>query len=156
MFSRSLLSLLAAVCLLPDEGQWLPTQIREMDWAALQKRGMQLGKDEFMVAYGREVRVPGTMAVLGFEQVTQESRCPSDVVCVWEGEVTLSVGITVGDGPTVPHEVTLRGGASAPLTVQGITVTLFRVDPYPAESQPRELEDYVAFFRVGANGRASN
>jgi hypothetical protein len=46
MFSRSLLFLLA-VCLLPDEGQWLPTQIREMDWAALQKRGMQLSKDEF-------------------------------------------------------------------------------------------------------------
>ncbi|HZN41690.1 MAG TPA: S46 family peptidase [Planctomycetota bacterium] len=47
MFSRSLLSLLAAVCLLPDEGQWLPTQVREMDWTTLQKRGMQLSKDEF-------------------------------------------------------------------------------------------------------------
>jgi hypothetical protein len=46
MFSRSL-PFLFAVCLLPDEGQWLPTQIREMDWAALQKRGMQLSKDEF-------------------------------------------------------------------------------------------------------------
>src|SRR5262245_58128212 len=47
MFSRRLLSLFCAVCLLPDEGQWLPTQIREMDWAALQKRGMKLSKDEF-------------------------------------------------------------------------------------------------------------
>jgi hypothetical protein len=47
MIPRPLLAILAAVCLLPDEGQWLPTQIREMDWAALQKRGMQLTKDEF-------------------------------------------------------------------------------------------------------------
>jgi hypothetical protein len=47
MFSRSLLSLLCAVCLLPDEGQWLPTQVREMDWSKLQKRGIQLSKDEF-------------------------------------------------------------------------------------------------------------
>ena len=42
---------LAAVCLLggprPDEGQWLPTQVREMDWDALKKRGMELTKDEF-------------------------------------------------------------------------------------------------------------
>jgi hypothetical protein len=47
MLLRSLLLFSAAVTLLPDEGQWLPTQVREMDWAALQKRGMQLTKDEF-------------------------------------------------------------------------------------------------------------
>lgn len=47
MILRPLLALLATICLLPDEGQWLPTQVREMDWAALQKRGMKLTKDEF-------------------------------------------------------------------------------------------------------------
>jgi hypothetical protein len=31
----------------PDEGQWLPGQIRDMDWEALQKRGLRLTKDEF-------------------------------------------------------------------------------------------------------------
>ena len=44
---RSSALLLVAVCFLPDEGQWLPTQVREMDWAALQKRGMVMTKDEF-------------------------------------------------------------------------------------------------------------
>lgn len=44
---RSLLTVLAAVTLLPDEGQWLPTQVREMDWAALKARGMEMTKDEF-------------------------------------------------------------------------------------------------------------
>lgn len=44
---RSLLTVLAAVTLLPDEGQWLPTQIRQMDWGALKARGMELTKDEF-------------------------------------------------------------------------------------------------------------
>ena len=38
---RSFLTVLAAVTLLPDEGQWLPTQVREMDWAALKERGME-------------------------------------------------------------------------------------------------------------------
>ena len=47
MIVRSLFGFLAAVCLLPDEGQWLPTQVRAMDWDALQKRGMKLTKDEF-------------------------------------------------------------------------------------------------------------
>ncbi len=47
MAPRLILTFLAAVCLLPDEGQWLPTQVRDMDWAALQKRGMKLERDEF-------------------------------------------------------------------------------------------------------------
>ena len=47
MTPRPILAFLAALCLLPDEGQWLPTQVREMDWAALQQRGMKLSKDEF-------------------------------------------------------------------------------------------------------------
>jgi hypothetical protein len=42
-----LLTVLAAVVLLPDEGQWLPTQVRNMDWAALKARGMEMTKDEF-------------------------------------------------------------------------------------------------------------
>ncbi|MBI5849711.1 MAG: S46 family peptidase [Planctomycetes bacterium] len=39
----AVLSLAAA----PDEGQWLPQQIRAMDWSALEKRGMKLTRDEF-------------------------------------------------------------------------------------------------------------
>ena len=47
MLIRTAVYFLAAFLLLPDEGQWLPTQVREMDWDALQKRGMQLTRDEF-------------------------------------------------------------------------------------------------------------
>jgi hypothetical protein len=39
--------LFCAVTLLPDEGQWLPTQVRQMDWKALEARGMKLTRDEF-------------------------------------------------------------------------------------------------------------
>jgi hypothetical protein len=47
MLSRPLFAFLAAFVMLPDEGQWLPTQVREMDWEQLKKRGMQLTRDEF-------------------------------------------------------------------------------------------------------------
>jgi hypothetical protein len=46
MLLRPLAVLLAVLCL-PDEGQWLPTQVREMDWDALHQRGMVLTKDQF-------------------------------------------------------------------------------------------------------------
>jgi hypothetical protein len=44
---KSTATLLLAVLLLPDEGQWLPTQIRQWDWQQLEQRGMELSKDEF-------------------------------------------------------------------------------------------------------------
>lgn len=47
MLLRPVVLFLAAVTLLPDEGQWLPTQVRDMDWEALKKRGMVMTKDEF-------------------------------------------------------------------------------------------------------------
>jgi hypothetical protein len=47
MLPRPFLAFLAVLTLLPDEGQWLPTQVRDMDWDALKKRGMQLTRDEF-------------------------------------------------------------------------------------------------------------
>lgn len=38
---------LLALAAAPDEGQWLPQQVRTMDWAKLRARGLQLSKDEF-------------------------------------------------------------------------------------------------------------
>ena len=47
MIARSALLFVFAVTMLPDEGQWLPTQVRDFDWPALAKRGLKLTKDEF-------------------------------------------------------------------------------------------------------------
>lgn len=49
MMTPKLLTLLAVLTLstAPDEGQWLPIQIRNMDWTELRARGMKLSKDEF-------------------------------------------------------------------------------------------------------------
>ncbi len=38
--------LLLSLTTRPDEGQWLPGQVREMDWDALRARGLQLSKDQ--------------------------------------------------------------------------------------------------------------
>ncbi|MEZ5965681.1 MAG: S46 family peptidase [Planctomycetota bacterium] len=47
MASRVLVPLLVLVLpTRPDEGQWLPGQVREMDWDALRARGLELSKDE--------------------------------------------------------------------------------------------------------------
>jgi hypothetical protein len=42
-----LLAVLALPTSTPDEGEWLPIQVRNMDWKQLAARGMKLTKDEF-------------------------------------------------------------------------------------------------------------
>ncbi|MEE2887967.1 MAG: S46 family peptidase, partial [Planctomycetota bacterium] len=43
----AVLLVLALPTTLPDEGEWLPIQVRNMDWKKLAARGMKLTKDEF-------------------------------------------------------------------------------------------------------------
>ena len=51
MDTRLLVAILVSLFALPpqpvDEGQWLPSQVRAMDWEKLRARGMALSKDEF-------------------------------------------------------------------------------------------------------------
>lgn len=54
---------------------------------------------------GQEVTLPGTVVRVAFLRVPEDSRCPVDVVCVWEGNAVVEIGVTVGSGPTVPIQL---------------------------------------------------
>ncbi len=97
---------------------------------------------EFVLAPGDTAVVSGGGPRIRFEKVLQDSRCPSDVVCVRAGEVI--VELTIGDGST--ETVSLQPGQSA---VRGrYTVILVAVDPYPKSTQRIEPSQYRATLRV--------
>jgi len=106
----------------------------------------QTGKDEVDIRYGESITLRGTTLEIGFQAVLADSRCPSDVVCVWEGEGKVELGLTFGDGPTMP--VALLEHAT--VTHGGYTITLVRLDPYPISTRPHVPEDYVVHLRVSA------
>jgi hypothetical protein len=47
--------------------------------------------EEFCLSIGQYASVTGEDLVVSFEEVTEDSRCPSDVTCVWEGRVSCVV-----------------------------------------------------------------
>jgi hypothetical protein len=106
----------------------------------------QSGKDEIVIPYGETVVVPGSIVEVGFHALIGDSRCPSDVLCIWEGEGTVELGLTVGDGPTVSFEVTV----GETIHHVGRSFTLVRLDPYPLSTRPHVPEDYVVHLRVSA------
>lgn len=69
-----------------------------------------------------------------FKSIDSDSRCPIDVVCVWEGEVTITLEVTVGNN-TETFSVKNTDPAKE-ITVKGerFYVRLVDVRPYPGEA----------------------
>ncbi len=101
---------------------------------------------EAVFAIGEEIRVDGIFRVL-LSDVTEDSRCPVDVVCVWEGNGAVVVGLTLGTGPT--HPFTLNT-AVEPRSAEhgGYRVTLLNLDPAPRSDTPIERDRYRATLRI--------
>jgi hypothetical protein len=71
----------------------------------------------------------------------EDSRCPTGVACVWEGQVTVRLEVAEADGDAaeepVQVELTLRAAHESPgETARGRVLRLLGVDPYPKEGVP--------------------
>ena len=75
--------------------------------------------------------------------VVTDSRCPTDVTCVWAGEVTLKTKLEKGG---VSKEVVLK--INVPTTFEDMLVTLVAVTPENNSKKPFAKEDYRFTFRV--------
>ncbi len=98
---------------------------------------------EFSLAIGQKAIITGEDLEIRFEEVSEDSRCPRDVVCVWEGRVACVLEITRGG---VPEEITLTqpGLTDQPAREyhQGYIFT-FNVEPYPEEAEkPIKSSEY--------------
>ena len=75
--------------------------------------------------------------------VVEDSRCPTNVQCVWAGRVRISVRIGAPDGSGIEaRELTL----GEPIIVQGGTLTLARVEPEKKFAGSIEREAYRFTF----------
>jgi hypothetical protein len=91
--------------------------------------------------------------VVKFVNVTEDSRCPSDVTCIWEGQVSVLVDLTnASDGKSLGNlTLTSRGAGgagdnSSAKTVNGYLLRLVDVQPYPVSTQKISPSDYSAKF----------
>ena len=80
----------------------------------------------------------------------EDSRCPSDVTCVWEGEVKISVYVVKDKNPLGNFTLTSRAGDKnmATQTVDGYSIRVIEVNPYPVSTKQIPLSDYVVTLVV--------
>jgi len=93
---------------------------------------------EGTLAAGTTVPVKGTDMQVTFVAVTEDSRCPKDVTCVWAGEVKVKLTVKLGSSAPVKREV-LEGRAAI---VEPYRLTVTRVLPEPLSDKKPQPSDY--------------
>jgi hypothetical protein len=103
--------------------------------------------ERFTLAPGEEVVVSDTDVQLEFVQVTGDSRCPADAVCILGGDATVQIRAARGGDSAVLGLHT--GDASrASAIYSGARITLVELWPYPFSSRPIEPREYRATLTV--------
>ncbi|MBN1376002.1 MAG: hypothetical protein JXA01_07595 [Dehalococcoidia bacterium] len=97
---------------------------------------------EFKLAVGQTALIAGEQFDIKFAEVITDSRCPANAICIWQGEVTCLVEITVGDA--VFQKVLLQSGQSAGYSMSDFRdyQLTFRVEPYPLSDTPIDRDEY--------------
>jgi hypothetical protein len=100
---------------------------------------------EYVVGFGETIHVAGLS--LEFTTLAGESRCPTSVVCVWEGNARVLVTATRGSATSV---LELNSNRQFPFRAvfENTMIELRRVDPYPVTPAPPRAEDYTVTLFV--------
>ena len=103
------------------------------------------------VVVGREYEVqPDGVLRLSLLSVDADSRCPSRATCVWGGSATITLGLRMGMGPTVPTPLTWGlEPARRTTTAGGVRLTFDSLSPWPEVPGPMLAQSqYKAWLTV--------
>ena len=105
---------------------------------------------EFDLAVGKSATITGTDYRITFNRVTEDSRCPVDVRCVWAGdakiELTISRSSAVGD-----TRVISLTPPNSEATVGDLKIRFVSLAPTARQSEPPASRAYIARLMVLAS-----
>jgi hypothetical protein len=96
----------------------------------------------FTLAMGASARVESPDVTIEFQAVESDSRCPSDVTCVWAGDAVAVVEVVARGGrETLRLHTNLEPKKAGAL---GVELELAELSPYPVSTGKIEAADYRA------------
>lgn len=81
-----------------------------------------------------------------FDGISEDSRCPTDVQCVWAGNASIRLTLSSGDRT----ELAILNSTLAPQETSfvGYTIGFRDLTPYPVSTEPLDPAEYVALIAV--------
>lgn len=86
--------------------------------------------DDFVLQHGQRALVGGETLVR-FIGIAEDSRCPSDVECVWEGNARADLEMRVSGYDPVRFSLNTHTGFTNDTVINGVRIQLLDVMPYP-------------------------
>jgi hypothetical protein len=104
---------------------------------------------EFKLKLGRQVTVKRTRLRIRFVAVENDSRCPSDVTCVWAGNAAVRLQLGTGrDSKSVTLNTSKSPSFSSETEYHGYKVALISLSPYPRSDRKIARRNYTATLLV--------
>jgi len=103
--------------------------------------------ERFTLAPGDAATVSGVGLRMQFVQVTGDSRCPADAVCILGGDAIVRI-LAYDGGTATPYELHTGDASRASVRHRQARITLVELQPYPFSSRAIRPEDYRATFVV--------
>lgn len=108
--------------------------------------GPELG-EAFALAPGESVTLEIDGIGVRFMRVSEDSRCPLRVQCVWAGDAAVVIELAPQDGDAAEHTLHTNMGQKSIVLGQH-ELSLLELSPYPDEPRSISPEDYRATLVV--------
>ena len=92
--------------------------------------------------------LPGTPITIAFHEVTEDSRCPANAVCVWEGNAQVALTLA-SPGGRLDGRLNTRTDPTR-IAFGGASIAIVSLVPYPT-GEEIDPGTYVATFEVDAD-----
>ena len=112
----------------------------------------------FKLKIGQQAAIDSEKITISLLNVTEDSRCPSDVVCIWEGQASIRVSAEVNGTDAGQFALTIGGNEKPSAAFGGgrYLARLTSLEPYPVSTNQTKPEDYVATLTVSKATGANN
>ena len=99
-------------------------------------------ESDITLKVGQRTSVDGGNLLVTFKEVSEDSRCPLGVVCIWMGNGSIALELQSED--LVEDDVTLNTSLEPnKIVFKNYEITLKLLEPYPVESEIIDGDDYT-------------
>lgn len=117
--------------------------------AATATQVARLGRP-FKLSVGQQVTLEGQRLRIKFVAVKEDSRCPSDVTCIWAGNAAVQLDVSTSRRDRKMLALNTAGISALPGEMQyrGYKLRLLGLNPYPSSKQKIAPGDYTVTLLV--------
>lgn len=104
--------------------------------------------EEFTLRVAESIRIAGTDLRLTLDRIVEDSRCPTGVNCVWEGDATVRVTLQIAQADPGTLDLHTDASNQREAASRGYRVRLITLAPWPREGTRISSDQYVATLVV--------